>query len=118
MPHVVLGPLLRYVSEHEATVWVETDGACEVEVLGRSSRTFRVGMHHYALICIGGLEPGSDYEYDLRVDGEKVWPLANDPFPAPRIRTLDREQVIRISFGSCRVSTHHHHPYSLKKDDS
>ncbi|MCC3654362.1 alkaline phosphatase family protein [Streptomyces sp. S07_1.15] len=27
-----LGPLLRYVDEHSATVWVETDGPCEAEV--------------------------------------------------------------------------------------
>ncbi len=41
MPDLVLGPLLRYADETDATVWVETDAACEVEVLGRRSRTFR-----------------------------------------------------------------------------
>jgi hypothetical protein len=25
VPHLILGPHLRYVGEHEATVWVETD---------------------------------------------------------------------------------------------
>ena len=34
MPDLVLGPLLRHVSETEATVWVETSDACEVEILG------------------------------------------------------------------------------------
>jgi hypothetical protein len=33
MPKLVLGPLLRYVGETQATVWVETDAAAEVEVL-------------------------------------------------------------------------------------
>jgi hypothetical protein len=118
MPHIVLGPVLRYVGEHEATVWVETDGPCEVEVLGHTQRTFRVGTHHYALVCIDGLEAGSEHEYDVKLDGERAWPLENDAFPPPRIRTLKKDETIRLSFGSCRVSTHHHHPYSLKKDDS
>jgi PhoD-like phosphatase len=118
MAHVVLGPLLRYIAEREATVWVETDVACDVAVLGRKQRTFRVGTHHYALVCIEGLEPGSDQEYGVDLDGERAWPLPNDPFPPPRIRTLDAAETIRLSFGSCRVATRHHHPYSLKKDDS
>src|SRR5918993_1223609 len=33
MPKLVLGPLLRYVGETQATVWVETDDAARVEVL-------------------------------------------------------------------------------------
>ena len=31
MAELILGPLLRYVGERDATVWVETDGPCEVE---------------------------------------------------------------------------------------
>ena len=50
MPRLVLGPLLRYVSDTEATVWVETDAPCEVDVLGFSAATFEVGGHHYALV--------------------------------------------------------------------
>ena len=42
MPELVLGPLLRYVSHDEATVWVETDSACEVEILDYTARTFEV----------------------------------------------------------------------------
>src|SRR5215207_3387996 len=118
MAHIVLGPLLRYVGEHEATVWVETDIPCEVEVLGRTQRTFRVGTHHYALVCIGDLEAGSEQEYDVKLDGEVAWPLANDEFPPPRIRTLQKEETIRLSFGSCRVATRHHHPYSQTKDEN
>ena len=55
MSNLVLGPLLRYAGNTDATVWVETDAACEVEVLGCSSRTFRVGSHHYALVHLTGL---------------------------------------------------------------
>jgi hypothetical protein len=32
MPELILGPLLRYAGKTDATVWVETDAACEVEV--------------------------------------------------------------------------------------
>lgn len=59
MAELVLGPLLRHVAETTATVWVETDAACEVEVLGRRARTFRVAGHHYGLVAIEGLEPDS-----------------------------------------------------------
>ena len=57
MTELIIGPLLRYVGPTDATVWVETDAACEVEVLGCSSPTFRVGDHHYALVHVTGLDP-------------------------------------------------------------
>ena len=41
-PELVLGPLLRYVAETEATIWVETERACEVAILGHRARTFEV----------------------------------------------------------------------------
>ena len=56
MPLLVLGPLLRYVGETEATVWVETDEACEVEVLGSKTQTFQVEGHHYALVYVENLD--------------------------------------------------------------
>ena len=31
MPELIVGPMLRYLSDREATVWVETEAACEVE---------------------------------------------------------------------------------------
>jgi hypothetical protein len=59
MAKLVLGPLLRYVGETDAVLWVETDAACEVEVLGNRQPTFTVAAHHYALVVVDGLEPGS-----------------------------------------------------------
>ena len=50
MADLVLGPVLRYVGDTQATVWVETDGPCEVEVLGTRERTFHLSGHHYALV--------------------------------------------------------------------
>ncbi len=64
-PDLVLGPLLRYVGASDATVRVEADAACEVEVLGRRSRTFHIEGHHYALLHVPELEPGTSYEYEV-----------------------------------------------------
>jgi len=89
MSDLLLGPLLRYVSETEATVFVETDGPCEVEVLGHGEPTFRVEGHHYALVRIEGLEPGGHYEYEVALDGERRWPEAGSELPPSVIRTID-----------------------------
>jgi PhoD-like phosphatase len=115
MPSLVLGPLLRYVGETEAIIWVETDAACEVEVLGTRDRTFCVCGHHYALVCCGDLEPGTWHEYEVRLDGELVWPRA-DGFPPSAFRTYPKQTPLKIVFGSCRVAAPHAPPYSLRKD--
>jgi PhoD-like phosphatase len=117
MAELILGPLLRYVDETEATVWVETDEPCEVEVLGRRDRTFRVEGHNYALICLRDLEPGSSQEYEVRLDGERAWPPRDSDFPPSVLRTIDPEGPIRIVFGSCRVAVPHRPPYTLTKDE-
>ena len=116
MPELVLGPVLRYVGETEAVIWVETDGPCEVEVLGKRERTFCVCDHHYALVCCGGLEPGSWHEYDVRLDGEQAWPVG-DGFPASAFRTYPKHDSLEVVFGSCRVAAPHVPPYSLRKDE-
>jgi hypothetical protein len=113
---LVIGPVLRYVGEREATVWVETDGPCEVEVLGHRERTFCIEGHHYALVGVEGLEPGSATEYEVAVDGERRWPPPELDFPPSVIRTLDHGGPIRLAFGSCRVSVPHEPPFSLSKD--
>jgi len=111
---LVLGPLLRYAGETEAIVWVETDAACEVEVLGCRSRTFHVEGHHYALVCVFGLEPGGVYEYEVLLDGERRWPETGSPFPPSMIRTLDPGTPLKLVFGSCRISAPHEPPYTLE----
>ena len=117
MPLLRLGPILRYVGETEATIWVETDVPCEVEILGSRERTWQVAGHHYALVYVTGLEPGSSTEYDVALDGDVVWPQASAQFPKPRIRTPKPDEQIRMVFGSCRVSVPHEPPFSLKKDE-
>jgi hypothetical protein len=108
---LVVGPLLRYVGAREATVFVEADRPCEVEVLGHRERTFHVEDHHYALVVVDGLEPGSETEYEVALDGERRWPEPGSQYPASVIRTLGANGPLRVSFGSCRVSLPHHEPY-------
>src|SRR4051812_724425 len=108
--------MLRYVGETEATVWVETDQPCEVEILDSSTRTFEVEGHHYALVYIHDLEPGTSTTYDVKLDGEFVWPEKDDRYPNPRIRTPHKDERTKMVWGSCRVSVPHEPPFTLKKD--
>jgi phosphodiesterase/alkaline phosphatase D-like protein len=101
---LLLGPALRHVSDTTALVWVQTDSAATVEVLGCSARTFAVQGHHYAVVTVNGLSPDTVTEYDVKVDGELVWPLADSPFPPSVIRTRGPASTHRLQaiFGSCR----------------
>jgi hypothetical protein len=117
MANLVLGPLLRYVSETEATIWVETDAPCEVEVLGCREPTFRVEERNYALVRIEGLEPAGYYEYEVALDGERRWPEPGSELPPSAIRTLGRDAPLDICFGSCRVALPHVEPYVQSKDE-
>jgi PhoD-like phosphatase len=103
-PRLVLGPLLRYVGETEATIWVEADRACQVEILGRAARTFEVAGHHYGLVVIDGLAPGGEWEYRVALDGTVRWPEPASEFPPSVLRTLDPARPVRLAFGSCRVA--------------
>ncbi|HEY8374133.1 MAG TPA: alkaline phosphatase D family protein [Pseudonocardiaceae bacterium] len=107
MAKLVLGPVLRYVGETSATVWVETDTPCEVEIAGGTASTFTVAGHHYALVVVDGLAPGTSTEYRVHLDGEQVWPPPGHPFPPSRIRTLPAgSRRLRLLFGSCRAAKH------------
>jgi hypothetical protein len=118
-PNLIFGPLLRHVGSSDATVWVETDAPCEVEVLvegsSHRSHTFGVEDHHYTLVRITDLEPGMVYEYAITLDGERVWPEEDGPFPPPVIRTIVPDDKLTLAFGSCRVSVPHEPPYTLKR---
>jgi PhoD-like phosphatase len=117
MAELLLGPLLRYVSTTEATIWVETNERCEVEVLGHREPTFGVGGHHYALVKVGDLEPGGFYEYGVALDDEPRWPLPGNELPPSAIRTFALGEPLDICFGSCRVALPHEEPYTKSKDE-
>jgi phosphodiesterase/alkaline phosphatase D-like protein len=101
---LLLGPVLRHVSDTTALVWVQTERPGTAEVLGCAAQTFTVQDHHYALITVTGLTPDTATEYDVTVDGERVWPLADSTFPASVIRTRGPASTHRLQaiFGSCR----------------
>jgi len=114
MAALLLGPMLRYVGETAATVWVETDAACSVEVLDTSTPTFSIEGRHYALVIVEGLTPGTSHAYEVRLDGEVHWPPANSRLPASTIRTLGGADPVKIVFGSCRTAAPHEPPWSLE----
>ena len=108
---LVLGPLLRYVDDSSASVWVETRASGRVTVrrgeVSASAPTFVVHGHHYALVELGDLAPGTTEPYTVEVDGERVWPEPGSPFPAPVIATLEPGRPLHLAFGSCRTSVPH-----------
>ncbi len=116
MAGLALGPLQRYADESCATVWVETDGPCEVTVLGQSARTFQVHGHHYALVEVERLDPDTTHPYEVHLDGERVWPPADYELPQPVIRTRSR-QGARLTFGSCRGAAPLEPPWTLEPDE-
>ena len=99
---LVLGPLLRYAGTESATFWVETSAPCRVEILGHDTSTFTVEGHHYTLLLVDDLTPASVTPYDVRLDGELVWP-PDDGRPQPVVHARDNEPRTRLVFGSCRV---------------
>jgi hypothetical protein len=115
VPEVRVGPLLRHVGKTDATIWVETDQPCEVEVLGSSADTFEVEGHHFAVVCVQDLDPEAEHSYDVRLDGTRAWPPADYEFPWPRIRLMPCNGTLRLLFGSCRASAPHHPPYTFQR---
>ncbi|MFP5488280.1 MAG: alkaline phosphatase D family protein, partial [Acidimicrobiia bacterium] len=115
MPHLVLGPMLRHVTDRTATVWVETDVPCTVRVLDHDAPTFTVAGHHYALIVVRGLPPNERIPYEVHLDETLAWPT-DERFPASVIRTSVERHPVRVLFGSCRAAAPHEPPYSLERD--
>jgi hypothetical protein len=99
------------VDDTSASVWVEVAnrGVVTISSTGRTfdASTFTVHGHHYALVDVAGLAPGTSHPYTVSFDGQRVWPGADSPYPDPRIRTLDPDAPLRIAFGSCRTSVTH-----------
>ncbi len=115
MPEVLVGPMLRFIGETEATVWVEMSEPCEVEILAAKASTFTVKGHHYALVVLEDLPAGEAQEYEVAVGGARVWPPEGYEFPRPRIATIPTGGDLRLLFGSCRCSAPHHPPHTWQR---
>ena len=110
-PELVLGPMMRYVDQTSASIWVETRDTARVTVSAGAgeweARSFAVHGHHYALVEVDGLEPGSVTPYTVAVNGVPVWPEPGTRFLPPVIATLKPGKPLRLAFGSCRTSVPH-----------
>lgn len=107
MAELRLGPLLRYADGTSATVWIEASGPCSAEVRcadgsGGTVRTFQVAGHHYALIPVTGLTPGTATPYEVFLDDTRAWPPPDSRFPPSAIRTPAGDADVTVAFGSCR----------------
>ncbi|MDI5938512.1 MULTISPECIES: alkaline phosphatase D family protein [unclassified Micromonospora] len=123
-PRLLIGPLLRRVVGTRATVWVETSAPATVRVRTADgaegvATTFSAYDHHYALVVVEGLTPDSATTYEVLVDDEVAWPEPRSAFPPSVIRTRaadDRDQPVRLVFGSCRETTQHSTARKLPPD--
>ncbi|MFB8771210.1 alkaline phosphatase D family protein [Streptomyces broussonetiae] len=107
MAKLRLGPLLRHTDGSTATVWIEASRPCAAEVrcpdgAHGTARTFQIAGHHYALVPVTGLTPGTSTPYEVFLDGGRVWPPPGSPFPPSEIRTPGDGGAVRVAFGSCR----------------
>ncbi|MCU7723673.1 alkaline phosphatase family protein [Actinoplanes sp. KI2] len=111
--HLLIGPVLRRVVGTRATIWVETSDAAtvRVEVEGGgtgTATTFAAYGHHYALVVVTGLTPGTSRPYRVLVDDREVWPAPGSAYPQSEISTRpaeDDDGPVRLIFGSCREAT-------------
>jgi hypothetical protein len=117
MPQLVLGPMLRYVDAHVATIWVQTDVACEVEILGSRERTWCVDGLHFALVPVAAAADAAGVPYQVRLDGQLVWPQEDSGFPPSVVRHLDADRPLDVIFGSCRITRPHEPPYDLRSTE-
>lgn len=125
-PRLLTGPVLRYADDTRATIWVETDRACVVEVhatvlggvldagqrpvvVDAAEPTWSVHGHHYALVALAGLPSGATAEYAVTLcsttdpgERHRVWPEPGGFHPASLIRTAGGRGAVRVTFGSCR----------------
>ena len=106
MTALLLGPLLRHVGEHEATIWLETDAPASSRSgpVTRSPKTGRSGSPATTTRSSSWPAWSRARRRPTRScsTAALAWPLPESPFPASRIRTIDPGAPVRLLFGSCR----------------
>ena len=118
VPALVLGPMLRYVGEECAHVWVETDSPCEVEVLGAKSPD----LPRRRPSLRAGPDRGARPQHRLRVRGPPRRRASCGPSRTPSTRPAGsgptpRTKALQVVFGSCRVAAPNEAPHNLPKDE-
>ncbi len=105
---VLVGPVLRYLdTTGTATVFLETARPCTVRIEtsdGGSTEqpTWSVHGHHYVLVTLRNLPTDTAVTYEVFLDDERVWPLADSPYPPSEIHPAPADRRLRLAFGSCR----------------
>ncbi|NUS71769.1 MAG: alkaline phosphatase family protein [Corynebacteriales bacterium] len=102
---LTLGPLLRYVDETTASIWLQTSRAGTVEVRAGDSvaqaPTFTAHGYHYALVTLKDLTPASSVAYTIHFGTEQLWP--EPQMPPSLIHTQGTPTSNQFIFGSCRA---------------
>ena len=115
VPTLVLGPLLRYVGETEAVIWVETDS----RLRGRGARharahvpRLRPPLRARLLRRPRAAAPGTSTRSASTASASG---RADDGFPPSAFHTYPKETPLQVAFGSCRVAAPHEPPYTLRE---
>ncbi|WP_020108825.1 alkaline phosphatase D family protein [Nocardia sp. 348MFTsu5.1] len=108
-PELVLGPILRYVDTSRATIWVETDGECTVEVRtstgpSGAENTWSVHGHHFAIVQLVDLPSGAvvDYTVSLTLSDTSASEASAVVKAGGTLRTAAHDDALTVAFGSCR----------------
>ena len=108
--------MLRYADARVTTIWVQTDVACEVEILASRERTWCVDGLHFALVA--GVRADPD---DGDVPTRSAWTgarLAAGSAPdSRRARAPPMRPAAGRDFGSCRITRPHVAPYDLRASE-
>jgi len=104
------GPMLGCVTPNSARIWVRTNGPATVRAVVSEDGTFRDPLRSdpvktsaqddfTALLEVSGLEPFSDYHYDILLDGESMLDGSEPTCPErPSFRTYpEKGQKVRFS---------------------
>ncbi|PYE19112.1 PhoD-like phosphatase [Williamsia limnetica] len=107
-PALVLGPILRFVDTTRATVWVETDRECAVEVTASTGQsgmeqTWEVKGHHFAIVQLINLPSGALIDYSVTLSAAAdVGEASVTVRSGGRLRTAAVDEPVTVAFGSCR----------------
>ncbi len=116
----VVGPIVRFVSQTTAAIWVEFDERCAVTLLARPLTrdrsnakksgeahlviTSRVGHRHFAIAYLTDLVPATLYRYQLVYlslwgDRPSAWPTSVQQLTRRKDAIVDRLETVAIGTG-------------------
>ncbi len=112
-PRLMQGPMVGAVTDSDARIWVRTSGEFTVAIVYDVTPEFRSpkttepvsvtkSRDYTAVITIKGLEPSTEYFYELRVDGIRDRYLEGlEPFRFKTAPAAGEAADLRVAFGSC-----------------